>query len=132
MDDEDDDITVIEQSEDLPASGPDNVPIEQLLMESPEQETNNPPSSFTEDLLVAELSRVASRKARSVPLLLDYRDHHESSDRIRKVREAYPPQYVNVYLSLNPPYAQEKRIPERKPLFLLHLSLFPSTLFSII
>ena len=80
---------------------------------------------------MAELSRVASRKARPIPLLLDYRDHHESSDRIRKVREAYPPQYVNVYLGLNPPYAREKRIPERKPPF-LHLSLFPLTLFSII
>ena len=131
VDDEDDDITVIEQAEDLPASGTDDVPIGQLLLESPEQETNNSPGSFTEDILVAELSRVASQKARPIPLLLDYRDHHESSDRIRKVREAYPPQYVNIYLGLNPPYAREKRIPERKPPF-LHLSLFPLTLFSII
>ena len=129
VDDEDDDITVIELAEDLPVSGPDNALIEQLLLESPEQETNNSPSSFTEDILVAELSRVANRKTRPIPLMLDYRDHYESSDRIRKVREAYPPQYVNVYQGLNPPYAQEKRIPERKPPFLSKLISFNSVFY---
>ena len=130
VDDEDDDIMVIEQAKGPPASGPDNVPIDQLLMESPERETSNPPSSFTEEILLAELSRTASRKPRPVPLLLDYRDHYESSDRIRKVREAYPHEYVGVYLCLSPPYAKEKRIPEgKRP---LHLSLFPITLFSTI
>ena len=132
VDDEDDDIMVIGQAKGPPASGPDNVPIEQLLMESPERETSKSPNSLTEEILLAELSRVANRKARPVPLLMDYRDHHESSDRIRKVREAYPPQYVNVYLSLNPPYAQEKRIPERKPLFLFTFTLFLLILFSFI
>ena len=132
VDDEDDDIMVIEQAKGPPASAPDNVPLEQLLMESPERETSNSPSSFTEEILLAELSRTASRKPQPVPLLLDYRDHYESSDRIRKVREAYPHEYVGVYLCLSPPYAKEKRIPEGKPpLFLLHLSLFPITWFFI-
>ena len=121
VDDEDDDIMVIGQAKGPPASGPDNVPIEQLLMESPERETSKSPNSLTEEILLAELSRVANRKARPVPLLMDYRDHHESSDRIRKVREAYPHEYVGVYLRLNPPYAKEKRIPEGKPPFSLYI-----------
>ena len=126
VDDEDDDIMVIEQAGDLPASGPHNVPTEQLLLESPKQETSKAPNSLTEEILLAELSRVANRKARPVPLLMDYRDHHESSDRIRKVREAYPHEYVGVYLRLNPPYAKEKRIPEGNPPFLpLTFKLIP-------
>ena len=115
VDDEDDDITVIELAEDLPVSSPDSALIESLLLEGLEQETNNLPDPSTEDILVAELSRVAGREARPIPLLLDHHDHHESSARIRRVREAYPPEYVNVYPSLKPPYAPEKRIPEGKP-----------------
>ena len=115
VDDEDDDITVIELAEDLPVSSPDSALIESLLLEGREQETNSLPDPSTEDILVAELSRVAGREARPIPLLLDHRDHHESSIRIRRVREAYPHQYVNVYPSLNPPYAHEKRIPQGKP-----------------
>ena len=117
VDDEDDDITVIEPAEDLPVSSPDSVLIEELLLEGLEQEPNNLPGPFTEDILMAELSRVAGREDRPIPLLLDHHDHNESSIRIRKLREAYPPEYVNVYLSLKPPYAPEKRIPERKPSF---------------
>ena len=118
VDDEDDDVQVIEPIEDLLASSPDSAPVEQLLLESHEEAANNLPCPSTEDILVAELSRVASQEDRPIPLLLPYRDHYESSDRIRRVREAYPPNYVNVYLELKPPYAIEKRIPERKSPFL--------------
>ena len=114
VDDEDDDIMVIEPAENLPVSSPDSALIESLLLEGREQETNNLPDPSTDDILVAELSRVAGREAPSIPLLLDHRDHHESSIRIRKVREAYPHQYVDVYTSLNPPYAPRKRIPQGK------------------
>ena len=114
VDDEDDDVQVIEPIEDLLASSPDNAPVEQLLLESPEEAANNLPCPSTEDILVAELSRVASQEDRPIPLLLPYRDHSESSDRIRGVREASPHNYVNIYLKLKPPYAIEKRIPERK------------------
>ena len=117
VDDEDDDITVIEPAEDLPVSSPDSVLIEELLLDGLGQEPNNLPGPLTEDILVAELSRVAGREDRPIPLLLDHNDHNESSIRIRKLREAYPPEYVNVYPSMNPPYAPEKRIPERKPPF---------------
>ena len=126
VDDEDDDIMVIEQAKGPPASAPDNVPLEQLLMESPGRETSNPSGSFTEEILLAELSRTASRKPRPVPLLLDYRDHYESNDRIRKVREAYPHEYVGVYLCMSPPYPKEKRIPEgKRPFFLFTSRLIP-------
>ena len=114
VDDEDDDVQVIEPIEDLLASSPDSAPVEQLLLESHEEAANNLPCSSTEDILVAELSRVASQEDRPIPLLLPYRDHSESSDRIRRVREASPHTYVNIYLELKPPYAIEKRIPERK------------------
>ena len=114
VDDEDDDVQVIEPIEDLLASSPDNAPVEQLLLESHEGAANNLPCPSTEDILVAELSRVASQEDRPIPLLLPYRDHSESSDRIRGVREASPHNYVNIYPKLKPPYAIEKRIPERK------------------
>ena len=118
VDDEDDDVQVIEPIEDLLASSPDNAPVEQLLLESHEEAANNLPCPSTEDILVAELSRVASQEDRPIPLLLPYRDHSESSDRIRGIREASPHNYVNIYPKLKPPYAIEKRIPERKSPFL--------------
>ena len=114
VDDEDDDVQVIEPIEDLLASSPDSAPVEQLLLESHEEAANNLPCPSTEDILVAELSRVASQEDRPIPLLFPYRDHPESSDRIRRVRGAPPHTYVNLYPKLKPPYAIEQRIPERK------------------
>ena len=118
VDDEDDDVQVIEPIEDLLASSPDSAPVEQLLLESHEEAANNLPCPSTDDILVAEMSRVANQEGPPIPLLLPYRDHPESSDRIRRVRGAPPHTYVNLYPKLKPPYAFEQRIPERKfPLF---------------
>ncbi len=114
VDDEDDDVQVIEPIEDLLASSPGSAPVEQLLLESHEEAANNLPCPSTEDILVAELSRVANQEDRPIPLLFPYRDHPESSDRIRRVRGAPPHTYVTLYPKLKPPYAIEQRIPERK------------------
>ena len=113
VDDEDDDVQVIEPIEGLLASSPASTPVERLLLESREDAANNLPRP-TEDIFVAELSRVANQEDRPIPLLFPYRDHPESSDRIRRVRGAPPHTYVNLYPKLKPPYAIEQRIPERK------------------
>ena len=106
----DDDVDV----EFVPAATPLNSPVEELVQIDDNPEAARPSSPYVEDALLAEASLVANRVLPRVPLLLDQRDHREANDRLRKTREAIPPEYPSVYQGMRPPYPKRKRIPERK------------------